>query len=172
MRRSGLSWDEQNHSEELHDIFSHLIDGINCLRNTLATLDSESLFISFQMNWGWLGSWRLLLCTQKKGDFFSFLVTNLGIILVKLRWNCICLRTWSRSLARMANFWIAMVFDKVQVIVIHQICFPLPMLLVVFSLLGWLWDGLIISHNSCSDTSFSACEWILLTDFLLLNSLG
>lgn len=70
MGRSELSWDKQNNSAELHDIFSHLIDWINCLWNALAALDSESLFISFQMNWDWFGSWHLLLYTQKKGDVF------------------------------------------------------------------------------------------------------
>lgn len=106
MGRSGLSWDEQNNSAELHDIFSHLIDWINCLWNALATLDSESLFISFQVNWDWFGSWCLLLYTQKKGDIF-FIPGNKSrhyIGKVKVELYLSVRGTWSRSLPRMANF--------------------------------------------------------------------
>lgn len=168
MGRSGLSRDEWNNSAELRDIFSHLIDWINCLWNALATLDSESLFISFQMNWDWFGSWHLLLYTQKEGDIFSSLITNLGIILVKLRWNCISLSGEPGHVASQEwlIFLISMIFDMIQVIVIHQICFQLPMSLSVFSLLACLWYGLMIFPRTQLSWYIFFCSWVdTLTEF-------
>ena len=158
MGRSGLSLDEQNNSAELRDIFSHLVYWINCLWNALAALDSESHFISFQMNWDWCGSWHLLLCTWKKGGNFSFLLANLGNLIGKIKAE-LCVSVWgpghTASEERLV-FWISMVSDMIQVIVIHQICFQLPLSPVVFSLLGWLGGGLM-TQWSCH---ISFCWWL------------
>lgn len=50
MRRPGLSLRQAESFCRITQHFLNLIDWMNCLWNSLATLDPENLFISFQMN--------------------------------------------------------------------------------------------------------------------------
>lgn len=158
----------RNHSAELHDIFSHQRERINCLWNALAFFHSESLFISFQINWDWLGSWHLLSCTQKKGDYFSFL--NLaGHYIGKIKME-LYLSVWGTGFLGSQEwliFLVNVISEMIKVIVIHQICFQFCLALAVFDLLEWF---MAWTHNISQDAAVTMHLFLLVTGYKCLAS--